>query len=73
MFSARPVTVHFTDEASYLRDLTGGKGSSLGELTRLSSYMKSVSTEAILVFQFFVKFQKNAMKLISPFHRTKYK
>ena len=41
-FAARPLTVFFTDEASHSSDLTGGKGSSLGKLTKLSSDMKSV-------------------------------
>lgn len=37
----RPLTVYFTDEASHSTDLTGGKGSSLGRLTKLSSEIKS--------------------------------
>ncbi|CAL1271861.1 unnamed protein product, partial [Larinioides sclopetarius] len=36
-----PLTVQFTDDASHFGEITGGKGSSLGKLTRLSEIEKS--------------------------------
>ncbi|KAF8792176.1 putative phosphoenolpyruvate synthase like protein [Argiope bruennichi] len=36
-----PFTVQFTDDASHFGEITGGKGSSLGKLTRLSEIEKS--------------------------------
>ncbi|GIX77143.1 uncharacterized phosphotransferase YvkC [Caerostris darwini] len=38
-----PLTVKFTDEASHFGEISGGKGSSLGKLTRLSQKEKSFS------------------------------